>query len=74
MRFRGEYGFLSNSYNCYIEYEGKVYPSVENTFQASKTLSRDEREIFTKCTQIEAKKDLDERLSLETIGKKLECL
>lgn len=43
MRFRGKYGFLSNFYNCCIEYEGKVYPSVENAFQASKTLSRDER-------------------------------
>lgn len=30
MRFRGEYGFLSNFYNCCIEYEGKVYLSVEN--------------------------------------------
>lgn len=56
MRFRGAYGFLSNFYNCCIEYEGKVYSSVENAFQASKTLSGDEREIFTKCTPIEAKK------------------
>lgn len=56
MRFRGEYGFLSNFYNCCIGYEGKVYPSVEDAFQASKTLSGDEREIFTKCTPIEAKK------------------
>ena len=44
MRFRGVYGFLSNFYNCCIEYEGKVYSSVENAFQASKTLSGDERE------------------------------
>lgn len=56
MRFRGEYEFLSNFYNCYIEYGGKVYPSVENAFQASKTLSEEERVIFTKCTPIEAKK------------------
>lgn len=56
MRFRGEYGFLSNFYNCCIEYEGKVYSSVENAFQASKTLSEDERVIFTKYTPIEAKR------------------
>lgn len=56
MRFRGEYRFLSNFYNCCIEHEGKVYPSVENVFQASKTLSGNEREIFTECTPIEAKR------------------
>lgn len=73
MGFRGEYGFLSNFYNCCIEYEGKVYPSVENAFKASKTLSGDERDIY-KMYSNRSKKDLDERLRLETIGKKLECL
>lgn len=56
MRFRGEYWLLSNFYNCSIEYEGKIYPSVENAFQASKVLDEDEREIFTKCTPVEAKR------------------
>lgn len=45
--FRGEYRFLSNFYPCEVEYEGIVYPSVENAFQAAKTLNNEERLQFT---------------------------
>lgn len=45
--FRGDYNFLSNFHSCEVEYEGIVYPSVENAFQAAKTLDREERLQFT---------------------------
>lgn len=45
--FRGDYRFLSNFYPCEVEYEGIVYPSVENAFQAAKTLNNAERLQFT---------------------------
>lgn len=35
--FRDEYAFLSNFYQCYIIYEGLVYPTVEHAYVASKT-------------------------------------
>lgn len=55
IRFRGKYSFLSNFYPCKVEFEGLVYPSVENAFQAAKT-SPSEREPFTKVSPKEAKK------------------
>jgi len=36
-KFRGEYNFLSNFYPCRIEYDGRVYSSVEAAYQACKT-------------------------------------
>lgn len=35
--FQGQFRFLSNFWPCQIEYEGVVYPSVENAYQAAKT-------------------------------------
>lgn len=35
--FSGDYRFLSNFYECSVEYDGKVYPSAEHAFQAAKT-------------------------------------
>lgn len=43
MYFRGEYDFLSNFYKCNVEHEGVIYSSVENAFQAAKTLDLIER-------------------------------
>lgn len=37
MLFRDEYNFLSNFYPCSITYNGILYPSVENFYQAMKT-------------------------------------
>ena len=56
MYFRGEYDFLSNFYKCNVEYEGVIYSSVENAFQAAKTLDLIERRQFEDCTAREAKK------------------
>lgn len=56
MYFRGEYDFLSNFYKCSVEYDGIHYSSVENAFQAAKTLDLEERKQFEKCPAKEAKK------------------
>ncbi len=46
--FRGEYAFLSNFFPVEggVEYEGVMYPTVENAFQAAKTLNVEERRPF----------------------------
>lgn len=56
MRFRGDYDFLSNFYPKSITFEGDVYPSVENAFQASKCINKSDREVFKHCSPKEAKK------------------
>ena len=35
--FTGQYAFLSNFWSVEIDFEGKVYPSVEHAYQAAKT-------------------------------------
>ena len=42
-KFRGKFFFLSNFYECDIEYNGILYPSVEHAYQAQKTLNDDTR-------------------------------
>lgn len=44
--FTGEYRFLSNFWPVEIEYEGRVYPSVEHAYQASKCKYEHEREFY----------------------------
>jgi len=53
--FRGTKYFLSNFYNCKIKYEGIIYPSVENAYQASKTLDFEERKQFIHITPEKAR-------------------
>lgn len=36
--FSGKYRVLSNFYPSKIVYEGRVYPTVENAYQAAKTM------------------------------------
>lgn len=40
-RFRGKYGWLSNFYSVNIEYEGRIYPSVEHAFMSAKNDSEE---------------------------------
>jgi len=57
--FDGQFRFLSNYYIsfCPISDEfGLKYNSVEAAYQASKTLNREERQIFTTCDPSTAKK------------------
>lgn len=53
MKFRNEYSFLSNMYECSIIYKGITYKCVESAFQAQKDLSRVNE--FAKLSGVEAK-------------------
>lgn len=54
--FRGTHRFLSNFFPAEVSYEGAIYPSVENAFQAAKCVSASEREVFRVCSPAEAKR------------------
>lgn len=54
--FQGEYRWLSNFAPCKIFYEGLVYGSVENAYQATKTLDETERLRLSTMTSGEAKR------------------
>lgn len=54
--FRGTHRFLSNFFPAEVAYEGAIYPSVENAFQAAKCVSASEREVFRVCSPAEAKR------------------
>lgn len=63
MQFRNEYGFLSNFQYAAIEYDGMVFPTVENAFQAAKTEDKQQRTPFLTAKPGEAKK-LGRRVTL----------
>jgi hypothetical protein len=42
--FNGEYRFLSNYYSCKVRYGSIIFSSVENAFQAAKSLDTRDRE------------------------------
>lgn len=54
--FTGKYRFLSNFWSCFITYEGVIYPSVENAYQAAKCKNASDRERFVNIKASEAKK------------------
>ena len=54
--FFGQYRFLSNFEPCQVYFEGIMFPSAENAYQAAKTLDRDKRFIFVSATPSQAKK------------------
>ena len=53
--FKAEYSFLSNFYPSKVEYGGMLFPTIENAYQAAKTLDRDKRKVFLKLSPGEAK-------------------
>lgn len=53
--FFGDYRWLSNFHLSSVVYEGQVFPSVENAFQAAK-VDKADRDLFLTCTPSEAKK------------------
>lgn len=56
-RFIGEYAFLSNWHASTFSVNGKLYPTVEHAYQASKADSESEHEIIRRAkTPAEAKK------------------
>lgn len=54
--FTGPYRFLSNFYSCTIVLDCVIYSSVENAYQAAKTLDEKARVPFMSCTAAQAKK------------------
>ena len=54
-RFIDEYAFLSNMYEREIEYNGIIYPSTENAYQAQKTLFNKERLYISELTPCKSK-------------------
>jgi ribA/ribD-fused uncharacterized protein len=53
--FFAEYRWLSNFHQCPVSYEGVIYPSSENAFQAAKTQSIELRKPFKTCSPADAK-------------------
>lgn len=51
--FKNGYAFLSNFTPCEVTLDGVVYPTVENAYQAAKTLG--DRDGFVVCTAGESK-------------------
>lgn len=64
-KFKGEYAFLSNFYPVRVIFQGATYPSVENAYQAAKTLDREDRIPFEECSAKESKK-LGKQLKLRS--------
>ena len=56
LEFTGKWGFLSNFYPCPVKFEGLVYASTENAYQAAKTLDYEDRLLFTDCPPGTAKR------------------
>lgn len=44
--FSGEYRWLSNFAHCPVSIDGDYYPTIENAYQASKTLDKSERRFL----------------------------
>ena len=55
-QFQGEYRWLSNFAECDVFLEGILYPSVENAYQAAKTINKEERIQFETCSAGQAKR------------------
>lgn len=53
--FNGEWKFLSNFYQTPVLFDGVIYPSVENAYQAAKTLDGEIRNKFLTISSKEAK-------------------
>jgi ribA/ribD-fused uncharacterized protein len=70
LQFQGEYRFLSNFWPAKVKLGGIYYPSVENAFQAAKTLDLDKRKWFLDVPAGEAKRigqNLDLRPDWEAV-------
>ena len=54
--FRGDYRWLSNFAPVDIVFEGGFYLSIENAYQAAKTLDKEARKMFEDVSPVSAKK------------------
>lgn len=55
--FSGNYAYLSNFYRVPVVFEGVIYPSTENAYQAAKTTNLELREPFQTYTSGKAKQE-----------------
>ena len=55
-RFAGDYAFLSNFHPAIVFFDGHMYPTVENAFQAAKCLHEEDRAQFAALTPGQAKR------------------
>ena len=62
MEFKGEYRWLSNFYPSIVFLDGDEFPSIENAYQAAKTV-KSSRDKFKLCSPGESKR-LGRRVSL----------
>lgn len=62
-QFRGEYRWLSNFHQAVVVFEGQLYPTVENAYQAAKTEDAGMRRIMQRVSPGEAKK-MGQKLNL----------
>ena len=53
--FEGEHRWLSNFWPVKVEIYGRWYPSVENAYQAAKTVDVEQRKQFETCSAVQAK-------------------
>lgn len=65
-RFNGKYVFLSNFYPSPITIDRVEYPTVEHAFQASKTLSRGERQMIAYAVSPGKAKRMGRKLNLRS--------
>ena len=63
--FRGEFDWLSNFFQCQVEFEGMNFSNVEAAFQAAKCLDMKERERFFDLSGGQAKR-LGRRVELRS--------
>ncbi len=54
--FFGEYRWLSNFHVAEVEYDGDIYPSTENAYQAAK-LMKEHRNALMVCSPLESKRE-----------------
>lgn len=62
--FRGQYRFLSNFFPSPIEYQGKIWPTVEHAYQAARTPDRGQREKIRLARTPSIAKRLGRRVDL----------
>ncbi len=60
-----DYRFLGNFYECDIEMDGMVYPSLEHAFQASKTFNQLDRAAIRDATSARAAKRAGRTVTLK---------
>ncbi len=50
-QFKGQYRFLSNFWDCHVEYDGRVFSSVETAYQYSKCVTQEDKDRMFSTTK-----------------------